>query len=132
MRLSRVAAAISWEYAIGEVLLIVVGITIALAANSWYESLVERREESRLLAQIRAALQADLVSLEEACDELQESQRELLSLHAFLNGSHLPSDEIPSLLIPVGRWLTVNTRTRSGPYEEWGVFPDFRQFSDDH
>jgi hypothetical protein len=45
MRVSRLVSAPNWRYAIGEILLIVVDVSIALAASSWYEGRLERRNE---------------------------------------------------------------------------------------
>jgi hypothetical protein len=49
MRVSRLVSAPNWRYAVGEVVLIVVGVTIGLAASSWYEGRQERRDELLVL-----------------------------------------------------------------------------------
>lgn len=64
MRLNRLVRSVSWKHAFGEVLLIVIGITIALAVNSWWEDQQDRRSEDLILRQLHAALQADLIDLE--------------------------------------------------------------------
>ncbi len=64
MRAARFFNATNWKYALGEVLLIVVGITIALAANSWYEDWQERRDERQVLQQLQQALEIDLDEFE--------------------------------------------------------------------
>lgn len=60
MRVSRLVAAGNWRYAIGEIVLIVVGVTLALAATSWYEERQERRDEIVILQQLRQTLEDDL------------------------------------------------------------------------
>ncbi len=50
----------NWKYAFGEVLLIVVGVSIALAASSWYENRQLRGVEISALAQLQATLREDL------------------------------------------------------------------------
>ena len=64
MRLGRVVNATNWKYAIGEIVLIVVGVTIALAANSWYAARQERSDEIQVLRQLKQALQVDLAEFE--------------------------------------------------------------------
>ena len=49
----------NWKYAIGEVLLIVTGITVTLAVDAWYGERQERNEEANLLLGLRDALVMD-------------------------------------------------------------------------
>ncbi len=50
----------TWKHAVGEVFLIVVGITIALAVNGWYSERTDRVSEAEYLARLRVDLQTDL------------------------------------------------------------------------
>lgn len=63
MRIKKFLNAATWRYAVGEVLLIVVGVSIALAATSWYEERKEHRREIESLLEIRATLEADFQSI---------------------------------------------------------------------
>ena len=45
MAFRRGIATINWKYGLGELALIIVGVSIALAANSWYQNEVERQLE---------------------------------------------------------------------------------------
>ncbi len=60
MRLLATAKVFNWRYAIGELLLIVMGVSIALAASSWYEDQIDRRTEAEYLDRLRAALAIDI------------------------------------------------------------------------
>ena len=60
MRASRLVSAPNWRYAVAEVGLIVVAVTIALAATSWYEGRQDRRDEIMVLQQLRQTLSEDL------------------------------------------------------------------------
>jgi hypothetical protein len=115
MRSARIFNATNWKYALGEVLLIVVGITIALAANSWYEDRRERRDELQVLEQLQQALEIDL-------DEFES--RYTLETRIFRDVSalleHMQSDAVYDVgIIPyfrsVRRWVGVGTN--SAPYE---------------
>lgn len=57
MRITKIITSTNWKYAVGEVLLIVIGVTIALAATSWYEDYQERIIEQETLSQIRNDLE---------------------------------------------------------------------------
>ena len=64
MRVSKVVHAVNLRYAIGELLLIVVSILIALAISDWHERGSQRERELLLLDEIRTALHVDVASLE--------------------------------------------------------------------
>ena len=52
MPLPRPGKALNWKYAIGELSLIVAGVLIALAANSWWEDRSDRQRERAYLKQL--------------------------------------------------------------------------------
>ena len=87
MRVSRLVSAPNWRYAVGEVALIVVGITIALAGTSWYEGRQERRDEILILQQIRRTLSEDLQYINVTWERTRQRERNIMAL---LN--HLESD----------------------------------------
>jgi hypothetical protein len=57
--LGRVATAVNWRYAVGEIALIVIGIFIALQASAWWDDLAERRIEETYLAELLTELAHD-------------------------------------------------------------------------
>lgn len=52
-------------YAIGEIVLVVIGILIALQINNWNEKRKEVKVETKILLEIKNNLQSDLIDLEE-------------------------------------------------------------------
>jgi len=88
MRVSRVVSAPNWRYAVGEVALIVVGITIALAGTSWYEGRQERRDEILILQQIRRTLSEDLQYINVTWERTRQRERNIMTLL-----DHLESDK---------------------------------------
>jgi hypothetical protein len=73
-RLQRLLQPVNWKYAVGELVLIVLGILVALAANAWYARYDDRREEREYLREIRAALQADLSDVRANVAALKQTQ----------------------------------------------------------
>ena len=65
--------AVNWRHAVGELILIVVGILIALAISDWNEQRVQRTEELALLSEVRNSLAADLETLEQDLAGTRES-----------------------------------------------------------
>ena len=87
MTVSRLVSAPNWRYAVGEVVLIVVAVTIALAATSWYEGRQERRDEVLILQQLRQTLSEDLQEINMTWESTRQRER---NITALLN--HLESD----------------------------------------
>jgi hypothetical protein len=115
MRFISVFEAENWKYAVGEVALIVVGITIALAANSWYEDRQERREEVLVLNQIRQALEIDVEQLEPRFATEKRLEQNILALLEHMD-SNLPyTSELEENIRSVRRWVGV--RSNTAPYE---------------
>lgn len=114
-RLSKRPTASTLRYAIGEIFLIVVGVSLALAANSWYQETQLRKEELRALQQIKVALEADVADFSAFVERLQVTERDMLALWNALESETL-SEEFASQITS----LTVFRAAliRSGPYEE--------------
>ncbi len=64
-------------YALGEIVLIVIGILIALQINKWADDRSERRFEHKTLSQIRTNLQTDHEALSEILRKRNEAARSI-------------------------------------------------------
>jgi len=53
------------KYAIGEIVLVVIGILIALQINNWNESRKERQQEKAILYQLNIDFQSNLKQLDQ-------------------------------------------------------------------
>jgi hypothetical protein len=82
--ISRVLRATNWKYAIGEMALIFVGITLALIANSWYESLKSREEEREILEQLAISLETDVQALRATRDTIDQKVRLMTRLEKHI------------------------------------------------
>ena len=84
MRASKVVRAVNWRHAVGELLLIVAGILIALAISDWNDRRTARENELALLAEVRTALAADLESLESRLVRLRQAVSQIEKLAELL------------------------------------------------
>ena len=115
MRTSRFAKAVNWRYAIGEAVLIVIGITIALAFDSWWEYRKEREDESKILLQFQKTLGGDIERSGASIERFEEMEQGIKRLMGRLEqGVPYPSD-MDSLFAFCRGW-TRFTPNR-GPYE---------------
>lgn len=74
-RFRQLIKGINWKYSIGEVLLIVIGILIALALNNWKERRDLKNEETEILKELVLSLQNDLHDIEINIDIHDKSYR---------------------------------------------------------
>jgi hypothetical protein len=94
----------NWRYAIGEVLLIVVGVSIALAANSWYENRQERAAERATLQQIRQTLKIDLAEFERHQRAHLEQESDIIRLIEHMEGDDRYREELNGLFVSLRNW----------------------------
>jgi len=57
-----------FKYAVGEIILVVIGILIALQINNWNESKKERAQEQELLTQLHSEFTSNLEQLDQKND----------------------------------------------------------------
>ena len=116
MAFRRGIATINWKYGLGELALIIVGVSIALAANSWYQNEVERQLEREALFQLKTELQADLEVVREHHNDLKEFEGFVSLLLEHIRSDESYTDEMQRYFEGITSWRGV--RFRSASYEE--------------
>jgi hypothetical protein len=111
MRLYRLLSFVNWKYAVGEFLLIVMGIVVALAVNSWYANQQLRGVEIRYLQRIRTSLAADLEGVSESQAAIEEAVARLHRLKAHLASRAPYSESLNELFSELTRWRGVTLKT---------------------
>ena len=102
-------------YAIGEIVLVVIGILIALQVNDWNEQRKLKSDENKLLMEMRSALKSDLQDIESNISEHESAYRSCLLISKALSEG-LPYHD--SLKFYFGDALnTTRFGHRPGPYE---------------
>ena len=113
MRVYRNLRTMSWSAAIGELILIVAGVTIALAATSWYDERQERTDEVLVLEQLAQALEIDLEQLGSRYEKQKNRHQEVLALLQHIEAGDPYTSEVE--WTSVIAWVGV--RTNSAAYE---------------
>ncbi|WP_051554631.1 DUF6090 family protein [Maribacter antarcticus] len=83
-----------FKYAIGEIVLVVIGILIALQINNWNESKKERSYENYILTEISANLAADIVQIEHILTQRRKTQKSLLRIKSYLKTENIIKDSL--------------------------------------
>jgi hypothetical protein len=74
-----------FKYAIGEIILVVIGILIALSINNWNESRKEHIEEIAILKQLRTEFKSNLKQLDQKNSSKQELIASTLKLLSYID-----------------------------------------------
>lgn len=121
---------INWRYAIGEIIIVIVGVSAAFALNNWAENRKDKRIEKLYLANIKSDLQRDLEILEHNTSRLEkklETVKEVLPLLRPLKaGQDTVSLKFFSLSDPINFYpkdATYRTLVNSGDLK---VITDFK------
>ncbi|QIE58987.1 hypothetical protein G5B37_05250 [Rasiella rasia] len=103
-------------YAVGEIVLVVIGILIALQVNNWNENRIIKRTEVKYLTELSEAIDLDIIDLK---SNINNSQKTIESIDLLLNHfeNKLPYND--SLNIHFTRSsLFTNLITNSSVYEK--------------
>ncbi len=102
-----------FQYAIGEIALVFIGILIALQINYWNEAQKARTHEITMLKEISEALQTDLKGLESAINYLQKVRHSIRELARIQNDRDYPLEFHMDILNTSGEGIIIN----QSPYE---------------
>jgi uncharacterized protein DUF6090 len=95
-RAFRFLPTLNWKGAIGELLLIVVGVLLALAVNNWNINRQDRKTEMSLLQQLHSSLAMDLANLKEADDGFRNRKQRMDTLRDHLGRGRPYADSLQS------------------------------------
>ena len=115
MSVSHLVSAPNWRYAVSEIVLIVVGVTIALAATSWYEGRQERRDELLVLQQLRQTLSEDLKDINMTWEMTRQRERNITALVNHLESDSPYTAELGVKFQSLLGWRIV--RIKTAPFE---------------
>ena len=88
------------KYAIGEIVLVVIGILIALQINNWNEDNKEKKVESQLITRLHTEYSQNKILLKEQIDIFNKSRNASLELMTLMNTdiSHINPRTLDSLV----------------------------------
>lgn len=81
-------------YAIGEILLVVIGILIALQVNNWNQTRLDRNFEVIMLTEISSVLEQDISNMENSLIYLSSLQHSISELASIKNDPAHPRDSL--------------------------------------
>ncbi|WP_353779445.1 DUF6090 family protein [Winogradskyella sp. 3972H.M.0a.05] len=98
-----------FKYAIGEIILVVIGILIALQINNWNENRKERTIELSYLKRLTVDLEENKILWKET---LNRKKKQLAAAHVFLNFRFSKNQDTVAKILPyfqaLGNWKDIN------------------------
>ncbi|MBT8237628.1 MAG: hypothetical protein HKP38_11255 [Croceitalea sp.] len=82
------------KYAIGEIVLVVIGILIALQINNWNEDRKSRKTETYVLNEILSNLKEDAAILNEIIDQRQLTKSSVANMLGYLRKENISKDSL--------------------------------------
>lgn len=104
-------------YAIGEIILVMIGILLALQVNEWNENNLKRKEETRILIGFKKDLSNDIIQLGNIILSTQKRMQEIDSIFTMM---HHPSIELMPTFIKFNEKITQGDlfELNSGTFDE--------------
>lgn len=100
-------------YAIGEIILVVVGILLALQINSWNQQRIDNNKEIELLGDLKAEFRYNLTELEESININKKVSQSCIELTEIIRANTIDEkrDKVDELLIAIGNFNSFDART---------------------
>lgn len=89
---------INWRYALGELLIVIAGITIAFMVNNWAERRADKEQALLYLQNLQSDLEADMLSLNNNLDKLQNTATAIENYIPHLFQTLPGRDTVPGVL----------------------------------
>ena len=83
-----------FKYAIGEIILVVIGILIALQINNWNESVQNKKKESEYLVNLLQDLKSDSLQLNSLVNTFKTAVNSKKVFESLANGNRINTDSI--------------------------------------
>jgi Family of unknown function (DUF6090) len=99
-----------FRYAIGEIVLVVIGILIALSINNWNQERLERKSEHKILIDLRVEFEANLYDLNRVITQHKIVFNESRELQRITVAEAYDSAILDSLMLSTSKWFSFTQR----------------------
>ena len=89
---------LDWSYGLGELIIVIAGVLIALAVDQWNSDRMARVEEGEIIEQLISDLNTDVVEYELELSDLDEKEASLRRVRSVLASSSESVDDPAGLL----------------------------------
>lgn len=86
LKIKNMFRKINWKYAIGEIAIVIIGITIAFSLNKWAERVKDRNSKKQYLESLIVDLDNEMVHLADNIAQFQAKIEDIKQIQPYLNG----------------------------------------------
>ncbi len=97
-------------YAIGEIILVVIGILIALSINNWNQERLERKNEHKILKDLKVEFEANFYDLNRVIEQHKTVFNEYTELQRITVAKTYDSKILNSLMLSPTKWFSFTQR----------------------
>lgn len=121
---------INWRYGIGEIIIVIIGITVVFSLNKISESLKNKNKKQNYLINIKLDLESEIEHLNENIVKFNSKIKSIKQIMPYLNGLKIGRDSIGMKVFMLAKTInlepndiTYKTLINSG---DLGLFEDFK------
>lgn len=119
---------INWRYAFGEILIVIIGITIAFNLNSWAEQKKSSKEQKRYLENLHKDLETDISTLDSNLVILNQRVTDISTIRKY---TYVPNPRMDTVLTKFYNLSQpINFRPRNITYQTLINSGDFKLIDD--
>lgn len=96
---------INWQYAIGEVLIVIIGITIAFALNNWNDNYKSKRLKKQYLQNLAVDIESEIELLEKNQTACQKKLADIAFVKPFLGNPNIRRDTVIRKVFDIARMI---------------------------
>ncbi|UZR95270.1 DUF6090 family protein [Chondrinema litorale] len=119
---------INWKYAVGEIIIVTIGITIAFAINQWAENSKNNKVKKQYLQSLIVDLDSEIEGLHDNIDYFDRKMNTIHVISPFLDGKKVGRDTIMRKVFNMA--LIVNFRPHDATYKALINSGDLKLFDD--
>jgi len=99
---------INWRYTLGEIAIVIIGITIAFSLNRWAENSQDRKLKKQYTSSLITDLDTEINQLEENIAAFQERLGSIDRILPILYGAPGPRDSVPATIYQLATGISYN------------------------
>ncbi|MEM7575651.1 MAG: DUF6090 family protein [Bacteroidota bacterium] len=94
---------INWRYALGEIIIVIIGISLAFSLNNWKESSAERRQRQQYLSALELDIVAEIDQLEQLQTTIGQRLGQIQQMSSHIGFNRPGKDSVLMKVFEIGR-----------------------------
>ena len=96
---------LNWKYAIGEILIVIIGITLAFSLNNWKENRIDKNQKKQYLDNLVIDIKQEIEQLNKNQEEVNVKLQQIKTIKPFLGNKQPGRDTIVRKVFDLARMV---------------------------